>query len=137
MKYLKAYLAGIAFPATLLPIMYLSLFFGGHSAMRAGDLILMPLLLPMLFGLWNGVYFMVLKSCPLKKEGSRLWAHGMILGLLVALIGVFIIGVPKILFGFTGILQYLPLIILPIIYGLIWRYVIAYLNQIVGLKNSI
>lgn len=133
--YVKAFIAGLAFPATILPVFYLVLYLVGHSSVRNLPLQFMPLFSPMLFGLWNVLYFVIGKRCPVKNRHSRLWTTGASLGFLAALLGVFVIKLPELLFGFTGILNYLPLITAPIIYGLIWRYIVSYLNEVVGLKD--
>ncbi len=65
----------------------------------------------------------------------RLWVWGALLGLIAALIGVFIISLPELLYGLKGPLQYLPLIVVPIFYGLIWRYVVGSLNDLLGLEE--
>ena len=135
MKLLKAFIAGLAFPATLLPIVYLILYLSGHSEVRSQPLQFMPLFIPIVFGLWNIIYFAIGEKCPVKNKSMRLWIWGALLGLLVALIGVFIIGLPKLLFGFTGSMQYLPLIVVPIIYGLIWRYIVSVLNSLLSLEE--
>jgi len=135
MTYIKAFISGLAFPATILPIAYAILFFSGNLAVIHMPLYFFPLFLPLIFGVWNILYFAIGDRCPVKNRSLRLWVTGIILGFLVALFGVFVIGLPNLLFGFTGLLQYLPLIIAPIIYGLIWRYVVGNLNELVGLVD--
>jgi len=133
--YIKAFIAGLAFPASLLPIVYAILYVSGHRAVINVPLQFFPLFLPLVFGVWNILYFAMGKCCPVKGRYLRLWVTGAILGFLVALLGVFVIGLPTLLFGFTGALRYLPLVIVPILYGVIWRYIVGNLNELVDLKD--
>jgi len=135
MKYLKAFIAGLAFPATLLPFIYLILYSAGHQAIHTQPLQFIPLFIPLVFGLWNVGYFLVGNKCSIQQRNPRLWVTGISLGLLVGLVGIFMLHLPKLLFGFTGVLFYLPIIIVPIIYGIIWRYIVHSLNTVVGLKS--
>ena len=134
MDKLKAFIAGLAFPATVLPIVYTILYLANHDAVVSLPLQFIPLFLPLVFGLWNMLCFMFGDRCPIKNKSAHLWFTGASLGLLVALVGVFIIGLPELLFGWTGTMQYLPLIFVPIVYGLIWRYIVGYLNDLFGLS---
>ncbi len=133
--YIKIFIGGLAFPATLLPFVYSLLIFSGHSAAITIPLQFIPHFLPILFGLWNMLYFVIGEKCPIKNRNIRLWGWGALLGFIAALSGVFMIGLPELLFGLTGALQYLPLIIIPILYGFIWRYIVSAINDLLGLKE--
>jgi hypothetical protein len=135
-KYLKVFIAGLAFPATILPFIYSSLFLSGHNAVINIPVQFIPHYLPIIFGLWNMLYFAIGEKCPIKNKYRRLLAWGALLGLIATLIGIFIIGLPELLYGLTGPLQYLPLIVVPIFYGLIWRYVVSSLNDLLGLETG-
>jgi hypothetical protein len=131
MRYLKAFIAGLAFPATVFPIIYSVIL----SVEALSPLRMLPLyFIPLAWGIWNVLYFAVGKRCPIKNQNYRLWATGAILGFLLALFVVFIFRIP-ILFGFSGIVQYAPLIMITIIYSIIWRYVVKYLNGLLGLED--
>jgi len=134
-KYIKYFSAGLLFPAVFLPIVFGVLCAFGHQSVRSGHLIVIPLAIPIVFGLWNILYFLIGDKCPIKSRYCRLWAHGVILGLLLAPIGVFCFQVPQRLFGLTGNWIYLAFVFVPLIYGVIWRYVIHYLNQTFGLND--
>jgi len=79
------------------------------------------------------IYVGVGDHCPVPGINNRLWTTGAILGFLVALIGIFVFRLPTIIFGFTGIIQYLPIILLPIIYGAIFRYIVKWLNRVLDI----
>lgn len=134
MNYVRAFLAGMAFPAAILPVVYSILYLSGHQEVRTLPLQFMPLLLPLVFGAWNILYFVVAERFPVRNSIRCLWAAGALLGFLVALVGVFVIGLPGILLGLTGPMQYLPLVVIPVFYGLIWRFVVGSLDRLVGLE---
>ena len=133
--YIKIFIAGLAFPAAVLPFVYSLLILSGHSAGEMFPLQFIPHFLPIIFGLWNMLYFAIGEKCPIKKKSTRLWVWGALLGFIAALCGVFMIGLPELLFGLTGALQYLPLIIIPILYGFIWRYIVSAINDLLGLQE--
>lgn len=130
MKYLKAFISGLAFPAVFLPFIYSLLYTSGNVALRQYPLHLIPLFIPIIFGFWNIIYFWLGNSYPIKNKNTRILFHGALLGLILAFIGVFKIGLPALLFSLTGTIQYLPLIVAPILYALIWRYIVNPLNNI-------
>lgn len=133
-KFLKVFIAGLTFPATILPFIYSFLFLSGNNAVINIPVQFIPHYLPIIFGLWNMLYFALGENNPIKNKNMRLWAWGALLGLIAALIGIFIIGLPELLYGLTGPLKYLPLIVVPVFYGLIWRYVVSSLNNLLGLE---
>ena len=84
MKYVKAFIAGLAFPATVFPILYSGVYLGSQGQVRTVPVQFFPLFIPLVFGLWNDLYFLIGKRCPVKDRNLRLWAYGAILGFLVA-----------------------------------------------------
>ncbi|MBI4150280.1 hypothetical protein HY488_02655 [Candidatus Woesearchaeota archaeon] len=132
MKYLKAYLAGVAFPATLLPFVYLIVF--SVDALAPARTVPFPLI-PFFWGLTNMLYFAIGKQWPIKERNTRLWLTGGILGFLAGSLIVFVYKLPAQL-GFPTVLYYLPLIGAPLVWGLFWRYIVKYLNDAVGLKEQ-
>ena len=124
MIYLRAFLSGILFPTIFLPIVLtINVLFGRREIV---DLLCIHYL-PLIWGLWNVFYFAYLRSYNLSIS-----AAGAILGFILALVGVFIIGIPQII-GLAGNWTYLPLIAVPLIYALIWRYLVEPVNHIVGI----
>ena len=65
----------------------------------------------------------------------RLLVTGAVLGLLVALCGVFWLDLPTLL-GMPSTIRYLPLFIAPIIYAILWRYGVKPLNNLLDLKEE-
>ena len=132
MNPLKAFIAGLAFPAAAVPILYSIFYFADLGEIRNIPFQFFPLYLPIIFGLWNMIDHLIGKRCPIKNRNLHLWFNGILLGFILALVGVFIVHLPTLLFGLTGGWEYSPLIIIPILYGLIWRYIIKFLNDLLG-----
>jgi len=133
MKLLRAFVAGLIFPAAVLPIAYSLLYLANTGQIRIMPLQFFPLYIPIVFGLWNAMDFLIGDRCPVKDNNTRLWVTGISLGVLASIVGVFFLALPQLLFGFTGLMVYVPLIAVPIFYGLIWRYIIKFFNQLLGL----
>jgi len=133
-KFIKAFIAGMAFPAVFLPLAYTCLFFIEHTALRMHSLQFIPMYIPIVFGITNVLFMHISEGLPTKHANKALWAMGGGLGFVVAVLGVFFIQVPTLVFGtlMSNDLAYLPLIILPIVYGAIFRYIIKWLNKLLA-----
>jgi len=132
-KYIRAFVAGSAFPVMVSVIVFYflsRLILGfGEEGFTAIDFLTVPILV----GLVNMLHVYALEKWPTKKINLRLILVGLIAGFVFALIGIYS-NVPEELFGITGSLSYISLGLAPIGYAVIWRFVIKYLNIIVGLK---
>lgn len=134
-KFVKAFIAGLAFPAVFLPLAYTLLFFVEHTALRTHSLQFIPMYIPIVFGITNALYIHIGDGLPNKSVNAALWAVGGCLGFVVAVLGVFFIHVPSLVFGsmLDNDLVYMPLIVLPIVYGFIFRYIIKWLNKLLAI----
>lgn len=130
MQYLKAFMAGIVLPSILLPI-------GLYTAIAMGkpQLLGIPFLhtIPLIWGIWNMLYFAFFKPLLPMNVNVRLLLTGAILGLLVACCGIFWLHLPRLLE--MGKFWYLPLFIGPVLYAILWWLVVRPLNEVLGLKN--
>lgn len=131
MRYVKAYLAGVAFPATIMPFAYYLIFSVETLAPARG--VPFPII-PLLWGLWNVAHVALGDHWPIKDRNLRLWATGATLGFIVGLLIVYVYQLPA-AFGFPGWFHYFPLIGVPLVWGFFWRYVVGPLNALVGLKD--
>jgi|GEM_PF-1947138 len=131
MKWVKAFIAGIVVPTIILPIVLLLALYLDKT-----QILDTPFLhfVPVMWGLWNIFYFAVLKKVLPDNQNTRLWITGAILGFLVAVYGIFWLDLPQLL-GLTGIARYLPLIVTPLFYGVLWRFLVKDLNHILYLKD--
>ena len=129
MNLLKSFLAGLAFPAMVLPFLYFFLYFGNVGEIHNAPLQFIPLFVPLLFGAVNIFYVKINEQYSGATEDRRLWWTGIMMGLGVAVLGVFVLDLPILLFRLSGWWQYVPLVFAPLLYGLIWRYVIKSLNR--------
>ncbi len=129
MTFLRALIAGSFFPAMILPIfMTILTYFAKGEILGA----LVVHYLPWIWGIWNILFFAFFRDHLNLSETGQYLLAGAVLGLLVALYGVFVLGVP-VLLGFPASWFYAPLIVVPVIYALLWLYVVRPLNALVGL----
>ena len=132
MNHLRAFIAGIAFPSVILPIfLCFAVFFQREELLS----VVFVHIIPLIWGVWNVLYFAVCKEKLPGDENTKLLITGATLGVVVALIGVFCVGIPSII-GLTGNAEYLPLIGVPIVYALLWKFVVNPLNDILGVKSE-
>jgi len=131
-NYVKAFIAGMTFPALFLSIMYTWAYLAGFSVFVDYPLQFIPLWLPWIFGVWNCINVALGKELPV-KGGNRYWILGISLGLIVATFGITVVELP-VLLGFPGGTEFLPIFFVPVVYGLIWRYVVMWLNKLLQVK---
>lgn len=129
MKYLRAFIAGLVLPSILIPIILCIASHLGHK-----EVLLIPAIhtIPIAWGIWNILYFAVGQKALPFELNTRLLITGAVLGLLIAIAGIFILHIPTAL-GLVTPWTYLPLIVGPILYALLWRYVVKPLNVLLGL----
>lgn len=126
-KFLKAYLAGLAFPATILSVLVpLGLYFD----LPLRFLYYIPLA-PPLWGFWNLLSIEFVDASPLRHH---LGLSGAILGFLLALFAVFIAKIPQYVLG-DGSPMYAPILIIPALYYLAWRFIVHSINKRLGLHD--
>ncbi len=130
MKWLKAFIAGIVVPSIILPIVVLLASYLGKA-----QILTVPFLhfIPVIWGLWNILYFAFLKNFLPENQDLRLYITGGILGFLVAVYAVFWLDVPH-LIGLDSI-RYLPILLGPVLYAVLWRFLVKDLNHILYLKD--
>ena len=129
---IRAFIAGIVFPSTLLPVaLYLLMSLGRTGVLAVPSIHLIPLL----WGIWNVLYFAFLRHVLPTNLDLRLFLTGAILGFFVAIFGVFWLKLPAIL-AFPENVYYAPLLILPVLYGILWRFIVKPINDLVGLTDA-
>jgi len=91
MIYLKAFIAGLVLPATITPIVILiAVLLGKDQILSVASLHALPLI----WGVWNILYFEWFRSLLPGYMDLRLLINGAALGLLLALYGVFFLHLP-------------------------------------------
>lgn len=143
--YLRAYMAGIVVPtAFLLVVMtaFTLLRFVFDVPVPIERVVVFPMaLIPNLFGVWNMLY-VGLRS----RTGLSIGAHGALLPFvlipLVLTLGT-VLGVIRIdqdgvqAFQAVGLSHIKALFVLPVVvvvYYLVWKYIVAFLNDLVGIE---
>ena len=131
-KYVRAFVAGSAFPVMLAVVtVYFTgmLILGFGEGMDKAEFIRFPIIL----GVVNMLHVFLLQKWPPKDVNKRLWLIGIVLGIALVLPANFISNSPERLFGVPSP-QILTIIAAPIVYGAIFRYIVKYLNRMVGIK---
>lgn len=127
--FLKAFISGISFPSVAIPISYLCLYyFSGVKATTITTSPLSPIYMPLFFGVANVVYVRIHRSFPAKYNDALLIAIGLLLGVIVNFLHITTL--------LQSLLVNLPIstnLSLPIIYALIFRFIVKPLNKLLQL----
>lgn len=131
MKYIKMFISGMALPSFIIPFLVIAALNYGKS-----QIIGQPFLhfIPLIWGVWNILYFLIFTKILPGNTTIRILLTGGILGLLIAIYGVFWLHIPSIL-GLPESMKYLPLLIAPIIYSILWLIIVKPLNDLLGLSE--
>lgn len=132
-RYVKAFIAGMAFPGVALPLAYSALFMSKHQPLMHHPIQFIPMYLPLVWGLANMVYAKVYGNASPKKANVGYWVIGIVLGFIVAAVGIYALHLPHAVFGVTRQYELAPLVIVPIVYGLVFRYIVKWLNKVVAI----
>jgi hypothetical protein len=132
MNLLKAFVSGMILPSFLVPfvLVFFALFLQRKDILG----VLFIHIIPLFWGIWNVLYFALFRRIFTGNENTKLLMTGGLLGLIVAIIGVFWLHLPSLL-GLTGYEKYFPLIGVPIVYAILWRFVVKPLNALVGISE--
>lgn len=144
--YVRAYLAGIAVPTPLL-LVWLAIFLMARVVYNVPvpveRIIVFPMaIVPNLFGVWN-----MLHLASRRRTRLPLGIHGAILPTLIATSGFFLghhLGFLKVTghsFIYFDVVEihyaYVALVLaaILIVYYLVWKYIIGFLNRVVGIAE--
>jgi len=126
------FIAGIAFPSVLLPFLLLIISnFGNPQILTLSFLHFIPII----WGIWNIFYFSFFSKILPGNSTLRVLIMGAILGFLVAIYGVFVARIPE-LEGFANSWTYLPLIVGPLIYAMLWLFIVNPLNHLLDIYEK-
>jgi len=133
--YLRAYMAGVAVPTVFLLLLFSGfciLRFGYNPAFPFERIIVFPLaLVPAIWGAWNMVYFALRGH---HGRGYSLGIHGAVVPVVLVPIALSIFRALG--FEFPVDALRFALIVVPlmvILYYLVWKYFVAYLNEVLGI----
>lgn len=131
--YLRAYLAGIAVPTPFLLVVmtgYVLLRLVYNFPVPVEHVIVFPMaVVPNLWGLWN-VLFIALRS----RSPLSLGLHGALLPILLGPLGLLLTGLLN--FTIPTFATHVFPVLAPvalIIYYLAWKYLVGFLNRVLGL----
>jgi len=121
----RAFIAGLALPCVYIPFIYwLSYYVNALSQIRSIPIYLIPIA----WGIWNVVQ---LWSSEITLKKFRLGAFGAILGLTIASIAESAFNIHNII----GTPPFLPLLMAPVVYFIVWEYILKHVNKLVGLEE--
>jgi hypothetical protein len=131
MNQLKAFIAGMIVPSIVLPFfLCLGMALGRPQIL---DIVFVHFI-PLIWGVWNILYFAFFKRFFPSNINLRLLLTGGLLGLFIAIFGVFGLHLPSIL-QFPRSLTYFPLLFVPILYAVLWWLFVGPLNSLFNLKD--
>lgn len=128
----RAFIAGLVIPSIILPIALCVAYSYGNT-----QLLEVPIVhwIPVIWGVWNALYFAICKDFLPGGLTIRHFLAGGSLGLLLAFYAVFWLHLPS-LIGLPEAYTYWPLLIAPIVYALVWAYLVHPLNKLLGLREE-
>jgi hypothetical protein len=129
--YTKSFLAGLAFPAIFIPIIYSIFYLLQHSIIYNASIILTAMQLPLIFAISNIILIWQQKGNIKRITNKLYYIAGAILGIFMSLHGIFILELPTKIFAISGNWKFIFLIIIPIIYALIFRFIVKQFNAII------
>jgi hypothetical protein len=131
MEMIRAFIAGIALPSVIVPIAMIIAY-----TFRKKEILQIPFLhvIPLLWGLWNVLYFVYLKDFLPFGVGFRLLVTGALLGFLIPLYAIYVLKLPNKI-GLPEKYRLFPLIGGPILYALAWLYLVGPINHLLGLVD--
>lgn len=127
LRMFKAYLSGLWFPATIVSILIPMMLLLG---MPTEVLYYFPLS-PILWGLVNLFYIEFVHYEPAKHH---LGLVGVVLGFILAIYNVFYLEIPIVL-GILDKTMYAPLVVIPLGYYVLWRFIVHPSNVFLGLHD--
>jgi ABC-type sulfate transport system permease subunit len=133
-KYLRAYMAGIVVP-TIVIVLSVTAFCIARYAYNFSEplerLMIFPMaVVPNLWGLWNMLFL-----ASHARTNLSLGIHGAILPFILGPLGILLTSLLH--FSIPGFATHIFPIIAPlglIVYYLLWKYVVAFLNRVVSLS---
>lgn len=130
-RFFRALASGVTLPSIIIPLSYAYLnFFYPNSIKLFRPTYISPLYIPILFGFTNVIYARF--SSKLKENGrdNLLILCGVGLGIIVSTMHI-----PTYLFGVTNAWHDKSIIVLPLFYAIMFRFIIKWSNKTLGLDS--
>jgi hypothetical protein len=130
----KAFLIGSSVPVFLVPLIGYWSFAKIANPETAYSLVTVPISYPIIIGILNVFFLMLRESIPLKKDTHKYLAFGLVVGLILSLIGKFVFDFPTLQLELPEHLQFVVHIFAPIVYALVFRFIIKPLNEMLYIR---
>jgi hypothetical protein len=122
---MRGFIIGSSLPATIWPLAGLG-FESRHLPVGTLNWLLIGLFFPALFGLTN----VLTVTLPGRKGFAQMLGIGVVMGLVSASTGTFILNIPEIVYGLHGNSRYLALLGGAVFYGLVWAFPVRWMNEL-------
>lgn len=130
-RFFRALAAGVTIPAIIIPLSYAYLnFFAPSSIKLFRPTYISPLYIPILFGIANVFYARFSSKLSHNARDNLLISCGVALGLIVSTLHV-----PTFLFGISNAWHDKSIIVLPLFYAIMFRFIIKWSNKTLGLDS--
>lgn len=126
-KFTTQFVSGMAFPAIFMPLAYTMLYTIRGETLTEASMQFLAMYVPLSFGLTNSICISFSSA-----SNMMLAIFGAVLGLIIASLGIFVLDIPAIVFNIKSNFEYFPLIIHPILFALIFRYIVKWFNDLLG-----
>lgn len=133
-KFLKAFLVGSSITVFLVPLLGYWSFAVLANPETSYSVATIPVTYPIVIGLLNVLYQFLKPLLPFKSSGNNYLFIGLVYGIILSLIGKFVMDFPTQELETPEQLQYLVFIFAPIAYALVFRWIIKPLNQMLGVE---
>ena len=124
--YLKAFIAGSAFPVIVIPYVYIGLPLQ-YTPTAEINYFADVMIIPLLIGLLNVIFVHVRHILQIPNR-MKYWLFGGINGLAFSLIGTLLTNIPTDLFRLPEHLRFATIPIAICLYACMWRYIIRNIN---------
>lgn len=128
---LKYFIIGSSLPVCFITFVYNGIAFANSGRPSSVPYEYIPIIVPLLFGLWNVIMLNIMKKYPtLRQQPWYPFVIGALAGLSFSLIGRFVFDLPTNIFTFTKRTAYQVHLYAPIFYAIIFGLIVNNLNKL-------
>lgn len=128
--FVKALVAGLAFPAICAPLLYgLAVYMQPEMGVYSLDSAYTPLFTPLICGIANIVYVRLTRIFTKVSRNNLLLAVGILLGVIVSLLHI-----QTLFLDFFPGFKSVSIIVLPLVYALMFRFIVKWFNKVLGVE---
>jgi len=133
-KYIKAFVAGSAFPIIVIPYVYIGVPLR-YTPTAEIDYFADVMLVPILIGLLN-VIFIKTRHFLKTSNKTKYWIFGAFNGLFFSSIGTLLTNIPTDLFRLPEDIRFVVIPFAMTLYALMWRYILRNINIMMNIEQK-